>query len=83
MLSGCSLFSRQVPVTAKFPDRPEMLAQQCEELKEAVQGMSLTDFTKTLVENTVKYHECKLKVKGWNDWYTEQKKIFEEATNKR
>lgn len=82
MLSGCSLFTREVPVQVKFPDAPETLTQQCQQLKEATEGMTLTEFTKIVVENYVMYHECSVKVKGWNDWYTEQKKIFENPTKK-
>lgn len=77
-LSGCAIHA--VPVTAKFPDAPEVLRQECEKLKEATEGMSLTEFTKTVVENYMKYHECSIKVKGWNDWYVQQKQIFEDAT---
>ena len=44
--------------------------------------MSLTEFTKTVVENYVLYHECKVKVEGWSEWYTKQKAIFETATKK-
>lgn len=77
LLSGCIT---AVPVTSEFPEAPDVLRQECEKLKEATEGMSLSEFTKTVVENYIKYHECSSKVKGWNEWYTEQKKIFEEAT---
>lgn len=79
-LAGCSITA--VPVTPKFPEAPATLQEKCADLKEATEGMSLTEFTKTVVENYVLYHECKVKVEGWNVWYNEQKKIFEEATKK-
>lgn len=78
LLSSCA--PHVEPVTAKFPEAPDMLKQECAKLKEATEGMTLSEFTKTVVENYILYHECSLKVKGWNDWYTQQKKIFEEAT---
>jgi hypothetical protein len=80
LLSGCSITA--VPVTPKFPEAPSTLLEKCAALKEVAEDASLTDFTKIVVENYVLYHECKIKVEGWNDWYTKQKAIFEEATKK-
>lgn len=80
VLAGCSITA--VPVSPKFPEAPATLQEKCAELKEATEGMSLTEFTKTVVENYVLYHECKVKVEGWNDWYQKQKAIFEAATKK-
>ncbi len=80
LLAGCSITA--VPVAPKFPEAPATLLEKCADLKEATEGMSLTEFTKTVVENYVLYHECKVKVEGWNEWYTKQKAIFEEATKK-
>lgn len=79
-LAGCSITA--VPVAPKFPEAPATLQEKCAELKEATEGMSLTEFTKTVVENYVLYHECKVKVEGWNDWYQKQKAIFEAAAKK-
>lgn len=80
LLSGCAIHA--VPVTAKFPDAPATLQEKCTDLKEATEGMTLTEFTKTVIENYTLYHECKIKVDGWNEWYTKQKAIFEAATKK-
>lgn len=80
LLTGCGITA--VPVTPKFPEAPATLQEKCAELKEATEGMSLTEFTKVVVENYVLYHECKVKVEGWNDWYNKQKAIFEAATKK-
>lgn len=79
-LSGCAITA--VPVTAKFPDAPDTLLQKCTALKEATEGMTLTEYTKTVVDNYMLYHECERKVVGWHEWYAEQKKIFETATKK-
>ena len=37
---------------------------------------------KTIVHNYTLYHQCSLKVDGWNDWYVEQKKIYDELRSK-
>jgi hypothetical protein len=79
-LSGCAITA--VPVTAKFPDAPITLTQKCEALKESTEGVSISLFTKTVVENYMLYHECERKVVGWNEWYIKQKEIFETATKK-
>ena len=78
-LTGCV---HAEPVTAKFPDAPDTLMQDCAKLKEATEGMSLSQYTKTVVDNYMLYHECERKVKCWHEWYAEQKKIFEDATKK-
>lgn len=80
VLSGCSITA--VPVTPKFPEAPATLQERCAQLKEATEGMTLTEFTKVVVENYILYHECERKVEGWNEWYQKQKKIFEDATKK-
>ena len=80
LLSGCAIHA--VPVTPKFPEAPATLLEKCAGLKEATEGMRLTEFTKTVVDNYILYHECSRKVEGWNEWYTKQKEIFETATKK-
>lgn len=76
MLAGCS---HAEPVTVAFPDAPSTLQERCGQLKEATQGMTLSDFTRTVVENYILYHECARKVEGWNEWYARQRAIFEQA----
>lgn len=78
MLTGC--IHTAVPLTPKFPDAPDTLRAKCDKLKEATENMTLSEYTKTVVDNYMKYHECAVKVEGWNDWYNKQKKIFETAT---
>jgi len=78
LLSGCAIHA--VPVTAKFPDAPQILLEKCAALKEATANMTLSEYTKTVVDNYMLYHECERKVVGWHEWYAEQKKIFEDAT---
>jgi hypothetical protein len=44
--------------------------------------MTLSQYTRTVVDNYMLYHECSRKVEGWNEWYIRQKEIFEAATKK-
>jgi hypothetical protein len=77
LLSGCA---ELVPISRHFPEMPETLLQECAELK-SIEGqtVALSTLTKTIVENYALYYECSLKQKAMVEWYTEQKKIFEEA----
>lgn len=78
LLTGCAVHVE--PVTAKFPVAPATLQEKCVELREASEGMLLSEFTKVVVQNYILYHECSRKVEGWNEWYAKQKEIFEKAT---
>ena len=75
MLSGCST---TVPVKRNFPDVPPALTEKCVELKK-IQGdqISIVDLHTVVVENYTHYHECSIKVEVWNEWYKQQKEIFE------
>ena len=74
-LAGCST---PVPVSQKFPDVPKALVERCESLKK-VEGdrVAITEMLKVVVQNYGMYYECAAKVDGWNDWYQEQKRIYE------
>jgi alpha-L-arabinofuranosidase len=76
LLVGCST---TVPVVAKFPEAPKSLTENCSPLKK-IEGetVSIVDLHKVVVENYTTHHECAVKVDAWNEWYTKQKKIFEE-----
>ncbi len=78
LLAGCST---TVPVTKKFPNATPELMKQCESLKK-IEGdkVSITDMLKVVVHNYSLYYECSTKVDGWQEWYTEQKKIHESAS---
>jgi hypothetical protein len=77
LLAGCST---TVPVVAKFPEAPKSLVGSCPELKK-IQGdsISIVDLHKVVVENYTEYYACAQKVEGWNEWYVQQKKIFDEV----
>jgi hypothetical protein len=70
--------STPVPVSQKFPDVPKSLVERCESLKK-IEGdkVAITEMLKVVVQNYGMYYECAAKVDGWNDWYQEQKRIYE------
>jgi hypothetical protein len=73
-LAACST----APVKQKFPEVPKALIERCESLKK-VEGdrVAITEMLKVVVQNYGMYYECAAKVDGWNDWYLEQKRIYE------
>jgi hypothetical protein len=74
-LTACST---PVPVKQKFPEVPKALVERCESLKK-IEGdkVAITEMLKVVVQNYGMYYECAAKVDGWNDWYLEQKRIYE------
>lgn len=77
LLAACST---TVPVKRTFPEVPAELLTECPDLKLVPEGT--TELSKTLsvvVENYGQYKECQLKADLWTEWYTKQKKIFEEV----
>ena len=76
LLSACST---AVPVAQKFPEAPEMLMEKCPELKTIVgEKISIVDFTKTVSENYTSYYQCAAGKEAWIDWYSQQKKIWDD-----
>jgi hypothetical protein len=75
LIAGCST---TVPVTQKFPNATPELMKKCESLRK-VEGdkVAITEMLKVIVQNYSLYYECSTKVDGWQDWYNEQKKIFD------
>ena len=75
LLAGCST---TVPVKQKVPNATPELMKKCESLKK-IEGdkVAITDMLKVIVQNYSLYYECSTKVDGWQDWYNEQKKIFD------
>ena len=74
-LSACTT----VPITTEFPAAPDMLMVKCPELKTiAGEKVTIVDFTKTVTENYTTYYECAAQTEAWQEWYTRQKKIWDE-----
>lgn len=72
-LVGCST----APVIMKFPEAPDALMEKCEDLDKIPQTKQLSVTAETVIKNYSKYHNCKLKVDEWQNWYKSNKKIFE------
>ncbi len=74
-LVGCST---TVPVKINFPPVPEELTKSCAELDKVAPGTKeLSKTLEVVVKNYSKYHECRIKVDAWNEWYKDNKEIFE------
>lgn len=80
--AGCSL-KKPVLMMPEFPTPVKELTEKCNELK-LLEGdsVAITEMLKTIVHNYTLYHQCSLKVDGWNEWYAEQKKIYDELRSK-
>jgi hypothetical protein len=73
LLTGCVA----TPVARNFPAAPLSLTAACEQLTAAPVTNKLSVLISNVTANYGKYHECSYKVDAWNNWYTEQKKIFD------
>lgn len=75
-LTGCAMFGA-TPVKRNFPAVPAELMEACPDLKKTEQTEKLSEVLKVVVDNYGQYHECKIKVDTWVEWYKTQKDIFE------
>ena len=79
-LSACTT---TVPVTAKFPEAPEILLVECDQLdKIGKDKVYFSEFLKTVVGNYNKYHMCAAQNAAWKEWYKQQKEIFDSVSEK-
>lgn len=77
LLTACTT---TVPVKQKFPDAPEVLLVPCDKLDIIGKDKVLfSEFLTTVVGNYTKFHSCAAQNAAWKEWYTENKKIFDEA----
>ena len=77
LLTACST---PVPVKQQFPVAPAVLLERCPDLLTIDDGKnSMRDMLKIVIQNYALYYQCDEKTHGWQDWYTEQKKIFNGA----
>ena len=73
-LSGCSTV---VPVKQEFPVAPSILLERCPDLMTIDDGKnSLREMLKIVIQNYALYYQCAEKTHGWQDWYNEQRKIY-------
>lgn len=71
LLTGCI-----IPVKRNFPEIPESLKTKCENLINVPQTDKLSVVLSVVTKNYSQYRECSIKVGTWQDWYNEQKEIF-------
>jgi hypothetical protein len=68
------------PVKRTFPTIPEDLKTSCPDLAQMDPNTNkLSEVVKTVTVNYSTYHECKIRVDAWMEWYRTQKSIFEEV----
>ena len=51
--------------------------EACPDLQKTEPTEKLSEVLKVVVNNYGQYHECKVKVDTWVEWYKTQKQIFE------
>jgi hypothetical protein len=73
LLAGCLA----TPVKRNFPEVPQELKVACPDLQKVKDDAKLSDVISTVSSNYTQYHECRAKVDAWNQWYNDQKEIFE------
>jgi hypothetical protein len=74
MLTGCL----NTPVSRHFPEVPAELITACPDLEQVdTKTDKLSDVVKVVTDNYVQYHECRIKVDSWIEWYKTQRSIFE------
>ncbi len=74
LLVGCTV----VPVQREFPKVPDEIKAACPDLKLVDEKETkLSAVISVVADNYARYHECKIKIDLWIEWYNNQKKIYE------
>jgi hypothetical protein len=73
-LSGCTT----IPTVPAFPKPPTSLEAPAQLKTIAADTTELNILLNNAAENYGTYYELKVKYEAWLEWYTKQKKIFEE-----
>ena len=73
LLTGCVA----TPVAREFPAVPAALTTACAALIDVPATDRLSVVLATVTKNYSQYKECSIRVDTWNEWYNEQKKIFD------
>ncbi len=74
LLTGCST----APVVMKFPEVPPELMSKCEDLEKVpADTKQLSVTAEVVIRNYSRYHNCRIKIEGWQEWYNANKKIYE------
>lgn len=73
LLTGCV-----TPAKRQFPAVPQELTTICPDLALVDKDeKKLSAIVSVVTENYALYHECRIKVDLWIDWYYKQKRIYE------
>ena len=76
LLAGCQT---TVPVTMTFPQPPASLMEPAEKLTPLKKDKAeLSDIIENANDNAGKYYKLREKYRAWQQWYDEQKKIYED-----
>jgi hypothetical protein len=76
LLAGCLA----TPVKRTFPDVPEDLLKACPNLEQIdPKTDKLSDVLLVVTDNYGQYHQCRVKIDAWIEWYKTQRSIFEEV----
>ena len=74
LLTGCL----NTPVSRHFPEVPEELKVACPSLEQVDPSTTkLSEVVRVVTDNYTQYHECRVKVDAWIEWYQTQKSIFD------
>jgi hypothetical protein len=75
LLTACS--TMQLPVNQSFPLTPATLLKKCPDLNLILDpNTQLPGLLSVVIENYSLYYQCAETVNDWNQWYLENKKIF-------
>lgn len=78
ILTGCK--EDAVAVKMHFPNVPEDLLIACPDLKTVDANTDkLSVVIGVVADNYSQYHQCRLQVDNWIEWYKIQKEIFDKA----
>jgi hypothetical protein len=73
-LTGCL----NTPVDRHFPEVPADLKTACPDLEQVdPKTDKLSDVVRVVTDNYTQYHECRIRVDSWIEWYKTQRAIFD------
>jgi hypothetical protein len=73
-LTGCL----NTPVNSHFPEVPAELKVACPSLEQVDPATTkLSEVIVVVTDNYTQYHECRVRVDAWIEWYKIQRAIFD------
>lgn len=76
-LVGCA-----TPVAVKPPEFPPIskgMEHKCPDLALTPKTDKLSDLLQSVTSNYGEYHKCRAAIEAWQQWYRDQKSIYEET----